>query len=109
MFDINTISRRYFTIHLAIGSERSENPFDITLNIEPPTVKTLKRLSSIIKVKDEDQINELIETLKMILDKNKEGTKVALSKLEDLNFDEVSEILKKFFIWVGDTKDTPNL
>jgi len=98
MFDINTINKRYFT--LKIG--------DLTLEVEPPKVKVLKKITALAKAKEEDQMEDLAEAIRIILSKNKGEYKVPEEVVDDLDFDQMNEILTEFFKWLAKSKNSPN-
>ena len=98
MFDINTINKRYFTIKIA----------DLTLEVEPPKVKVLKKITALAKEKEEDQMEDLAEAIRIILSKNKDGYKVSEEIIDELDFDQMNEILTEFFRWLANSKNSPN-
>lgn len=99
MFDINTISKRYFEITI---NEK------IRLEVEPPTIKTLKKIIALSKSLDEEVMDDLVNAVKLVLDKNRSGYVVATDIVEELNLDEISQILSKYFEWLEATKGSPN-
>lgn len=98
MFDISSISKRYFQVKLNNG---------VQLNVEPPKIKTLKKLIASSKVKDEDAIDELTESVKLLLDKNKEHRKVD-EEVENMNYDQLTAVLNQYFDWLGKVKKSKN-
>lgn len=98
MFDINTINRRYFNIK--IGGE--------ILDVEPPKIKVLKKITSLAKSKNEDSIDDLAEAVTMILNKNKTNSKVEEEVIDELDLDELNEILTAYFGWLSNNKNSPN-
>lgn len=106
MFDINTISKRYFSIKLNI--EIDEEIKELVLEVEPPKLKALKKITALSKVKNEDTIEELSEAIGMILSKNKSKYNVPSEVIDELDLDQMSEILTAYFGWLAKTKNSPN-
>lgn len=98
MFDISTVSKRYFAIKIN----------DTVLEIEPPKLKTLKKITSLSKSRNEEAMDDLSEAVGMILSKNKSGYKVQQDLIDDLDFDQMNEILTAYFEWLAKSKNSPN-
>ena len=98
MLDLNLISKRYFDIKIG----------DLILEVEPPTIKVLKKITAISKVKNEDSMDELAEVISLILNKNKEGYEVPKETIDKLDQDQLNAILIEFFEWLGKTKNSKN-
>lgn len=98
MFDINTINRRYFNIKIG----------ELTLDVEPPKIKVLKKITALSKSKNEEAIDDLSEAVAMILSKNKTGTKVSDEIIDELDLDQLNEILTAYFEWLSKSKNSPN-
>ena len=98
MFDINTINKRYFNIKID----------NLTLDVEPPKIKVLKKITAIAKSKNEDAMDDLAIAIGMILSKNKSGYKVPEDVIDELDIDQMTEILTKFFEWLSNVKKDPN-
>lgn len=98
MFDINTVSKRYFNIRID----------NITLDVEPPKLKVLKKITTLSKARGEDAINDLSEAIAMILSKNKTNYKVSDELIDELDIDQMSEILTKYFEWLSSVRSSPN-
>jgi pyridoxal biosynthesis lyase PdxS len=98
MFDISSINTRYFEIKLN----------DLVLEVEPPKVKTLKKVAALSKVKDEEAVDDLSEAVSMILSKNKVGKKVSAEIIDELDLDQLVEILTAFFSWLNNEKNSKN-
>lgn len=98
MFDINTISKRYFRIKIN----------NIEIDVEPPKLKTLRKITSLAKAKNEDAIDDLIEAVKIMLSKNKLGYQVQDDLVDELDFDQLLEILTAYFKWIGEVRNSPN-
>ena len=137
MFDISALNKRYFEIKLtAVDDDGKEK--SLKLEVEPPKIKVLKRLFSIVKkateiskiskekqknnsdgsTEDIDQnvvnanieiFNVLLEAVQKILSKNKSHTKVSTEYLEDLDLDQLIEIVNAYFDWLNKSKESnPN-
>ena len=96
MFDLNNIITRYFEVKI--------NGFE--LEIEPPTVKMLKRLT---EVKKTENINDFVEVLAKILSKNKQRKEITVELVEQMTMDQMNELTEAYFMWLGRVKNHPNL
>lgn len=107
MFDVTTLSKRYFGLRLTM--EADDGKRDINLEIEPPKLKTMKRLMALSKAgEDENQIDMLTDAMQKLLSKNKSGYKVSHELIEELNFDELQAILEAFLSWVAEVQNQKN-
>jgi len=98
MFDLNEVNRRYFTIKLN----------DLVLEVEPPKLKALKKITSLSKSREEDSITDLAEAVQMILSKNKKKYAVSDEIIDELDLDQMSDILTAYFEWLGKEKSSKN-
>ena len=98
MFDINTINKRYFTIKID----------DLTIEVEPPKLKALKKITSLTKVRSEDTMDGLSEAVEMILSKNKAKIKISDEIVDELDLDQMNAILTAYFEWLSKEKNSPN-
>lgn len=99
MFDVSTVSKRYFEVRIA-GKD---------LSVEPPKLKKLRQFMELAKVRNEDVVDNLTEALSGILSKNKAGYTVSADFVEEnLNFDEMNDLLTQYFEWVGQERNAPN-
>lgn len=98
MFDVKTVNKRYFGMKIG----------DTTLEVEPPKIKALKKLTTLSKSKGEDTMENLSEAIKMILRKNKNNINVSDDLVEELDLDEMNEILTAYFEWIANSKNSPN-
>jgi len=106
IFDINTVSKRYFTIKLNIVED--EVARELVLEVEPPKLKSLKKITSLSKVRDEDAIVDLSAAVGMILSKNKAKFKVPDELIDELDLDEMNAILTAYFEWLSKEKTSKN-
>ena len=107
MFDVTTLSKRYFGLRLTV--EADDGKRDIDLEIEPPKFKTIKRLMALSKSgEDENQIDMLTDAMQKLLSKNKSGYKVPRELIEELNFDELQAILEAFLSWIAEVQNQKN-
>ncbi|MGJ8756269.1 hypothetical protein [Clostridium botulinum] len=97
MFDISTVSKRYFDIRIN----------GVILEVEPPKLKALKKITNLSKSKDEEAIDDLTEAVKMILSKNKSKHDVT-ELIDELDFDQLSQILTAYFEWLAREKNSKN-
>lgn len=108
MFDVTTLSKRYFGLRLTV--EADDGKRDIDLEIEPPKLKTMKRLMALSKSgEDENQIDMLTDAMQKLLSKNKSGYKVPRELIEELNFDELQAILEAFLSWIAEVQNQKKL
>jgi len=96
MFDISTINKRYFDIKIG----------DLTLEVEPPKIKTLKKIINLSESRD--SMSDLVEAVKMVLNKNKSGYVVSDKVTDELDYDQLDAILTAFFEWLGREKSSKN-
>lgn len=96
MFDISTVSKRYFSIKIG----------DLKLEIGPPKLKTLKKVTSLSQSKE--ALDDLATAVRMILNKNKMGYEVPQEVIDELDIDEMNEILIAYFGWLARSKNSPN-
>lgn len=107
MFDVTTLSKRYFGLRLTV--ETDDGKRDIDLEIEPPKLKTMKRLMALSKAgEDENQIDMLTDAMQKLLSKNKSGYKVPRELIEELDFDELQAILEAFLSWIAEVQNQKN-
>lgn len=99
MFDINSVSKRYFAIKFENGLE---------IKVEPPKLGAIKKITALAKVRNEEAMDDLVEAVKMILSKNKTRYKVTDEIIDEIDFDQLNEILTAYFEWLAKTKNTPN-
>ncbi|MBN1035766.1 hypothetical protein [Clostridium botulinum] len=107
MFDVKSVNSRYFEVKLSITNEVGEVENNIDVKVEPPKVKLLKRLTGLSKAK-ENTMEELTKCINLILNKNKENKKIPLEYIDDMDFDEMSNLLTSYFEWLSQTKNLPN-
>lgn len=98
IFDVSTISKRYFSIKIG----------EVALEVEPPKIKTLKQIMSLSKSRDASAINDLASAVSMVLSKNKTGYAVSEDLIDELDLDQMNEILTAYFGWLVETKNLPN-
>jgi len=98
MFDVNVINKRYFDIKID----------DLTLEVEPPKIKTLKKIMSLAKSRNAEAMDDLAEAVCMILTKNKSGHAVASEIVDELDLDQLNEILTAYFEWLSKEKSSKN-
>ncbi len=97
MFDVNTVSKRYYQVEIG----------NINLEVEPPKLKVLKKITNVVKA--ENQIEELINAVVLALNKNKTNYKVDADFVEEnLNIDEMTLLLSDYFDWVAEANKNPN-
>lgn len=108
MFDISSVSKRYFGIKLTVTDE-SDKEHNLQLEVEPCRLKTMKKLIDVSKDDGPEAIDDLYTALQKLLSKNKSKLKVPMEYIEDLSFDELQAILTAYFEWLVETKNSdPN-
>lgn len=80
----------------------------MTLEVEPPKIKTLKKIISLSKARSEETMNDLAEAVCMILNKNKSSYVVASEIIDELDLDQLNEILTAYFEWLSKEKSSKN-
>lgn len=108
MFDVSVVNKRYFEVTLYRTTDEGEIEDSINLQVEAPKLKVLKKITSLSKVKEENTIEELTESIRLILNKNKSKKKVPPEFIEDLDMDQMDGLLTKYFDWLNKTKNSPN-
>jgi hypothetical protein len=105
-----TIGKRYFGIKIEkeLTDVETMQTITVDLDVEPPKLKVLKKITALAKVRSEDAFDDLTEALRLILSKNKTGTKVPEELIGELDFDEMNEILTRYFEWLAQSKNSPN-
>lgn len=96
MFDLNNIITRFFT--LSINNTQ--------LEVEPPRVKTLKKLIAVQKTEDYDAF---VEVMAEVLSKNRQKKKITVEMLDGVDVDVLNEISVQYFTWLSEVKNNPNL
>lgn len=104
MYDMTKLKTRYFDIKLKNGR---------ILNIEPPKMKVLKKISVLSEIKEEDltgsDITNLLEAVSLALSKNKQGVKISAEKVEEeYDIFELVEFLIAYFNWVNQIQESKN-
>ena len=105
MLDINVINTRYFDIKITVKDDDGEEHI-VSLNVEPPKVKTLNKITSSYKNKDDE--NMMSEIMRLILNKNKTNYKVPNEIIENLDIDQCKEIFDKYSKWLNINRQDPN-
>ena len=96
MFDLNSVITRFFTLNLNNNQ----------LEVEPPKVKTLKKLIAVQKNNDYDAF---IEIMSEVLSKNRQKKKITVEMLDGVDVDVLNEISVQYFTWLSEVKSHPNL
>ena len=96
MFDLNSVITRFFTLNIN----------NTQLEVEPPRVKTLKKLIAVQKTNDYDAF---IEIMSEILSKNRQKKKITVEMLDGVDVDVLNEISVQYFTWLSEVKNNPNL
>lgn len=102
MFDVSKIMKRYFDIRLTVENEDGQTDI-VELQVEPPTVKQLRKLTS-ITVQSSSAMTDLRDAVRDILSKNKTGYKVPDGYVDGLNLDQLKGIMKAYMTWVAEEK-----
>ncbi len=105
MFDINTISKRYFDINISVKDDEGQT-HSIRLEVEPPKVKTLRKIITLSKNKDDEEA--MSQAISLILNKNKACRKVPQAIIDELDIDQYKAIFDEYSNWLNDVKNSPN-
>lgn len=116
MFDISSVNKRYFEIKLSNIFDEEGKEYKVDLEVEPPKLKAIKKLTSISKAaskdiskeSEDDAVEDLQDAMRIILNKNKARYKVPQELIENLDIDQMKGILTSFFGWLNDKKRDPN-
>lgn len=104
MYDMTKLVTRYFKVKL-----KNQKIIDV----EPPKLKIFREISKLAKVVDEfgeDEVNSLSKAVSLALSKNKQNYRVTTSQVEEwLNYDELYDLLVKYFTWVNEVTNSKNL
>jgi len=96
MFDLNSVITRFFTLNLNNNQ----------IEVEPPKVKTLKKL---IAVQKNNDYGAFIEIMSEVLSKNRQKKKITVEMLDSVDVDVLNEISVQYFTWLSEVKNNPNL
>jgi hypothetical protein len=96
MFDLNSVITRFFTLNLNNNQ----------IEVEPPKVKTLKKL---IAVQKNNDYGAFIEIMSEVLSKNRQKKKITVEMLDGVDVDVLNEISVQYFTWLSEVKNNPNL
>lgn len=105
MYDMSTLVKRYFTITLDDGR---------TLELEPPKLKVLKKISQLSKLTNgseltAEDIESLSTAIALSLSKNKSNVKITSDEVEDMfDIDGMYDFLTKYFGWVSEIQNSKN-
>lgn len=107
MYDMSTLVKRYFTITLDDGR---------TLELEPPKLKVLKKISQLSKLTGAsdgeltvEDIESLSSAIALSLSKNKSNVNITPDEVEDMfDIDGMYDFLTKYFGWVSEIQSSKN-
>ena len=105
MYDMSVLVKRYFTITLDDGR---------TLELEPPKLKVLKKISQLSKLTNSNEltvedIENLSTAIALSLSKNKSNVKITSDEVEDMfDIDGMYDFLTKYFGWVSEIQNSKN-
>ena len=102
MFDLNSVNKRYFGVTLHLEDSR-----EVQINVEPPKLKTLKKLTTLSKSNPENVVSDLEEALAEVLNKNREKINIE-EYVEEMTIDEMQQLLTAFFTWLNKEKQAKN-
>ncbi|MFT9055102.1 MAG: hypothetical protein ABF449_00565 [Ethanoligenens sp.] len=110
MYDVSSVNRRYFDLRL-ICTDKNDEEHELKLQVEPPKIKLLRRLTAIAKPSGEGNfaaMDELQDVVRDMLSKNKAGYKVPDEYVDSLDFDQLVGIITAYFEWLGAQKKAKN-
>lgn len=105
MFDMSNLVKRYFPITLEDGRK---------LELEPPKLKVLKRISQLSKLTNggeltAEDIESLSTAIALSLSKNKTNVLVTSEEVEEMfGIDDMYDFLTKYFNWVSEIQNSKN-
>lgn len=105
MFDMSSLVKRYFPITLEDGRK---------LEIEPPKLKTLKKIAQLSKLTaggelTEEDIVSLSTAISLALSKNKTNVKITPDDVEDMfDINSMYDFLTTYFNWVNEIQNSKN-
>lgn len=105
MFDMSNIVKNYFPITLEDGRK---------IEIEPPKLKTLKRIAHLSKLTNsaeltEEDIESLSSAISLALSKNKSNVKISSDEVEEMfDINSMYDFLTKYFGWVSEIQNSKN-
>lgn len=105
MFDMSNLVKRYFPITLEDGRK---------LEIEPPKLKTLKKIAQLSKLSNgtelrEEDIESLSDAISLALSKNKTNEKITSDYVEEMfDINAMYDFLTKYFNWVNEVQSSKN-
>lgn len=106
MFDIRSVNTRYFGVTLYVRNDiTDEVEKTLEVNVAPPKLKVLKKVTSLGKT---DEESDIIEAVSLILNSNAKHTRVPEEFIEDLKLNEMITFLNEFFKWINDTHKSKN-
>ncbi|MEF9990372.1 MAG: hypothetical protein RR292_07690 [Christensenellaceae bacterium] len=101
MLDLTTLQKRYFEVKLTFRKT------EMVLYLLPPKLKTLKRLMNVVGGGRE--ADEMIAITSEILSHNKTGFAITEDMIGDsLTIEELTLLLKMYFMWVKEAEQDPN-
>lgn len=105
MYDMTKFKTRYFNMKLKNGK---------VIDIEPPKMKILKKITSLSEIKDSEELSEkdianLTEAVTLALNKNRQNYKITTEKVdEDYDILEIVDFLNAYFDWVNSIQNSKN-
>lgn len=105
MYDMTSLITRFFTIKLPNG---------LALELEPPKLKVLRKISGLTKNISNNELTEadvekLSEAISLSLSKNKQSKIVTIDEVEDMfDIDSMYDFLTNYFNWVSEIQNAKN-
>lgn len=103
MYDMTKLVTRYFKVKLKNNK---------IIDVEPPKLKVFREISKLASMADgygEGEIDSLTRAVSLALSKNRQRYKISPAQIEDwLNYDELYDLLLKYFNWVGEVTNSKN-
>lgn len=104
MYDMRNLIPRYFRLILKTGTE---------LEVEPPSIKNLKKMAILSQLNNENMteavIEDLIKATSLALSKNKQNIMIAPEYIEEnYNIDDLLQILTNYYSWVVEIQNQKN-
>lgn len=103
MFDMKSLTTRYFEVRLQNG---------LKLDVEPPKIKALKKILTLTRVDgefNEATLSDLVEGVSLVLSKNKQSKTITVEFItNEFDLAAMQSLLVEYFKWVGEIQNSKN-
>ena len=102
-YDMTDVKKRYFPVKLKNGKK---------IDLNPPKLKVFRAITALTKTSDKynnEEIDNLVKAISLALSSNRQNYTVTTKQIEDwLDYDEIYDLLTKYFTWVQGTISQKN-